>query len=563
MRKKYLLLFTKSIGFKLLLSIFLCVLPMVFLLTYNNFHSRNVLLSQIENTHRNMLQIYVSQLDRQLDDASSYLLNLALYENDTQLIANSTNETAVKLATMRVKKNMDEKLLKSGFLDGYFLYADGLNGQNTFYNCVNGNHSVTAGSDLKNFLAGTAIPEYSGSVWQFVMFGDTEYLFLIAGKDGLYAGAYVSLENLLSQFAPGELEGSWLSVVPAETKEEYIKTFDSSIRSIFAASDSAALLFAEHIPQNTILKTIPMMWRYTWLVNLLLLLLIILLLLSVRHFVSDPLLRLTDAMHHIESGDLEYRMPMERTSAELNLVSSTFNQMTEEIQHLKIDIYERELAVQKSQLLNLQLQIKPHFLINSLNMVYNLISTDKIPLACRLIRHSIDFFRFMVRVDENLVSLYEEAEHVKAYLDIQSVRYEDSFTYSFTIDHSIDDMLIPPVLIQGLVENSMKYALSPDKILHINIRVSSFEKDYFPYAEIQVSDNGPGFPENILETINRGAKVRKEDGPHTGLSNTTQRLHFLFGDKAEWHFENREGAFCSFTLPATFPDNDTMDEKEI
>ncbi|HHV10796.1 MAG TPA: histidine kinase [Clostridiales bacterium] len=554
MKNNHLRYIPNSISFKLLLSICLCVVPMVALLIYNNQQSHNVLLSQVDSTHRNMLQIYTVQLDSQLNSASSYLANLALYENDPQIIALSGSESAVKLATMRVKNDMDDRMLTNNFLDGYFLWVEEKSGYVTFYNCVNPLHPITPGDDLKAFIKEQAISEGTNFSWQFRHFRNKDYLFLIVGKDGIYTGAYISLDNLISEFEPSDVPGSHLAIIPPADEASYLLSLPEGIQSIAVRSESADLLMMEHFSRNEITKILPLMQQYSWLISTLLFLLVIVLLVLVKHIVTDPLIRLVAAMHHIEDGNLDYRMPPEHASVELALVSSTFNQMIGEIQNLKINIYEQQLNVQKAQLRNLQLQIKPHFLINSLNMVYNLMGTSQIPLARKLIQHSIDFFRYMVHVDEHLVPLHAEINHVKAYLDIQSVRYQDQFIYSLEVDPTISDMLIPPVLIQGLVENSMKYGLSLDSILRIDIRITAFEKEYFPYARIEISDSGSGFSEDILEKLNAGKKILREDGSHIGIHNITQRLRFLFGDNASWEFKNRNGAVNTITIPATFSD---------
>ena len=129
------------------------------------------------------------------------------------------------------------------------------------------------------------------------------------------------------------------------------------------------------------------------------------------------------------------------------------------------------------------------------------------------------------------------------------------------MDREIGDILVPPVLLQGMVENSIKYALSLDKILHISICIRYIEKDYYPYADIEVSDNGNGFPEDYLPLLNSGEKIVRDDGAHIGLRNTMQRLHFLFSDKAECHFGNRDGAVSTILIPATFDEsNESADE---
>lgn len=94
-------------------------------------------------------------------------------------------------------------------------------------------------------------------------------------------------------------------------------------------------------------------------------------------------------------------------------------------------------------------------------------------------------------------------------------------------------------MLQNLVGNAIKYALSLNDILHISISVSFLEQNYFPYAKIIVSDTGPGFTPEQLTQLNSGEKVVKKDGSHIGIYNSMQRLSILFAGKAKWRFYNR------------------------
>jgi two-component system sensor histidine kinase YesM len=226
--------------------------------------------------------------------------------------------------------------------------------------------------------------------------------------------------------------------------------------------------------------------------------------------------------------------------------------MMDTVQNLKINVYEEQIKVQKSQLRNLQLQINPHFLINSLNMVNNLIQNEDKSTAKQLILYSVDYFRFMAKADNDFVPLYEEINHIKDYLEIQMIRYKDKFTYSIHVNQLIEDMLIPPMLIQNFVENSIKYAIDMNKVIHLSVKVDYFEVDYYPYAKIVISDSGIGYPTDSLERINSGKKLKDSLGDHIGIFNSVQRIKILYHGKGNWKFYNDGGAVSEITLPALF-----------
>lgn len=545
-----------TIGLKITSLILATVLPLVALLLYSNSQARHSLLAQTDSAHENMLQSYVNQMDTQLSSALSYISNLVFYEDDPQIIALSNNEPSVNYAIMRIINELEDSFPSYNFIDGYFINILKQTNDDCFIHASNYNSSSTSTQILEDYLNQDMSSISPQANWELVNFNDTDYLFLYVQGDRIYGDAYAKVSNLIKHFNPSSVPGSYLDLISEKESEENLTA--AGERAIYVASTAAPVLLGEHYSHAEILRSLPLMQRYAVFVFLFIILLLFLLLRQIHQIITKPLLSLVEGMKHVEKGDWEYRVEEQSSSTELEIASHTFNHMIDEVHNLKINVYEQQLNIQKAQLRNLQMQIKPHFLINSLNMVYNLIGTDQIASAMELIQYSVSYFRFMMKIDQDVVPLKEELQHVQAYLDIQSIRYHGQFTYSIHVDREISDVLVPPVLLQGMVENSIKYALSLDKILHISICIRYMEKDYYPYADIEVSDNGNGFPEEYLPLLNNGEKISREDGSHIGLRNTIQRLQFLFGDRAEYHFENRGGAVNTFLIPATFDESDNI-----
>ena len=113
--------FLNTISFKLFAIILTIVTLLIVLYTYNNYQSRNVLIHQVQNTHENMLRTYLYQIDNQMRDSMAYTMGLALFENDPQLIASSTNEADIQYAKMRVVNDLSEKIISNNLIDAYFV----------------------------------------------------------------------------------------------------------------------------------------------------------------------------------------------------------------------------------------------------------------------------------------------------------------------------------------------------------------------------------------------------------------------------------------------------------
>lgn len=556
-----------SIGFRLLVFVLIIVIPIAGLFIYGNEQSRATLTAQVENTHQNMLQSYAFQIDFQLANARSDVLSLTITEADPQIVAFSQDGYSAQYAKIRLKKLLEEKLLTNGFISGYFMRIPEPDGYQNFLYATNAQYTALSRESLQKLLDEAITDNSLQNQWHLYTLDDEDYLFLFSGNpDDIYAGAYIKLSALLHFFAPSSVSDSQLYLLSTAALHNLSGQLANQTMLVSYPLSNAGLIFAESFSQQEILASFPFLQKYTPFITLLLVAMVLLLILSIHHIVTIPLLKLTSAMHQIREGNLDFRIPQARTTAEIFLVNSTFNHMVSEIQSLKINVYEQQLETQKAQLRNLQMQIKPHFLINTLNMVYNLIETSHLASARQLIQYSVDFFRYMVKIDADMVPLNEEIDHVKAYLGIQSLRYEGQFCYHIEVDPMIHDTLIPPVIVQTFVENSMKYALATADVLHIDITVTSFEKDFFPYARIVVRDNGSGFPDEYLTLVNAGKNIVKKDGIHIGIRNTIQRLQLLFEEKTSWHFYNQNGAVTEIIIPATFlmqDGSETADEPEL
>ena len=92
-------------------------------------------------------------------------------------------------------------------------------------------------------------------------------------------------------------------------------------------------------------------------------------------------------------------------------------------------------------------------------------------------------------------------------------------------------------------------------IIHISIDVEYFEIIYYPYARITISDNGVGYPPDILERLNSGKKITDSLGDHIGIFNSVQRIKILYNGDGSWKFHNDGGAMSELTLPALFDNN--------
>ncbi|MBV9268609.1 MAG: histidine kinase, partial [Acidobacteriaceae bacterium] len=186
---------------------------------------------------------------------------------------------------------------------------------------------------------------------------------------------------------------------------------------------------------------------------------------------------------------------------------------------LKTKELERERALKlatEARLASLESRIHPHFLFNTINSVSSLIHEDP-DHAEQLLTQMAGLLRFSLDAGQTgLVPLEREMKIVRDYLDIESVRFGDRLRYHIDVSPSAAAGSVPPLSIQTLVENSVKYAVSARRQgAEIRVAVSTNTDR----ITIEVADDGPGF------------KAVELPSGH-GLSNLQERLHALFGDVA-------------------------------
>ena len=182
-----------------------------------------------------------------------------------------------------------------------------------------------------------------------------------------------------------------------------------------------------------------------------------------------------------------------------------------EIEQRKADA---EKLAREAELYNLRQQLQPHFLFNSLNSITALIGSRP-EEARRMIHKLSDFLRgTLKKEDQQPVALSEELEHLQLYLDIEMVRFGHRLATEIHADESCSKMLIPPMILQPIVENAIKFGLyDTTGIVHIQIKAECFDN------ELHVIVQNPYDPETS----------RPKHGTGFGLSGVKRRLHLLFG----------------------------------
>jgi two-component system, LytTR family, sensor kinase len=180
-------------------------------------------------------------------------------------------------------------------------------------------------------------------------------------------------------------------------------------------------------------------------------------------------------------------------------------------------------------------RINPHFLYNSLNSIAELahINPDKTENMATALS---ELFRYSInKENKTFVTIKEELEMVKKYLEIEKTRFEDKLNYTIIVDETVKEKLIPKFLIQPLAENAIKHGLSKIKEPgRITIEVKQLENDLV----ITIFDNGPDFPEEPVSGY--------------GLQNLNDKLEIIYGKDSNINWENGDNKHIRITIKNQF-----------
>ena len=234
-------------------------------------------------------------------------------------------------------------------------------------------------------------------------------------------------------------------------------------------------------------------------------------------------------------------------TVEFRSLYHSFNRMADNLHRLKIESYEKELAKQKMELRNLQLQIRPHFLLNTFNLIFTLSQRKEHEAIQEIVIYLSDYFRYIFRSEKELELFAKEAALIRGYVKMASVRYLGRVEAEYEYSSELEVVRLPPLLLHNFVENAVKYGVKKYQTLHIKIHGGYCDGT----VTFRISDDGKGMDAETLEQnqkMLRGEIDMEDKNSHLGLYNSMKRLKYFYGEKAEIQVESEEGYGTCFTI---------------
>ena len=508
------------------------------------------------------LALYLNLADEATKRVDTYLALLSIDNPDFLRLRDKEIDSEEERyrqvqAVVDLQTNLKEKREAEFFINAIFAYFPE---KNIFANDSN----YTARSfQVRNRIMeeiedGSAAPRQGV---RLLSVGEHTVLVAMSEHRGVWYGSWIELSDIALQI-PLE-EGRILAFTDRDGQVLYAsrelpeqvelrtgrqKIGEQSYLISAAAFPSGELYALELVPARQISGALPFAIRLLQILSVAAVIALPILLLAMQRWIVSPVAQLNRAIETVEGGDLDYRIPEREQGTEFNRINRSFNHMMDQVEELKISVYEEQLLAQKIKMRFLAQQIKPHFILNTLNILYSY-EQEEFPLIQRMIVYLSRYFRYVINANQDFVTLGQEMEHLRNYFEIQQARYVRTFEARVDFDPDLANCLIPPLLLQSFAENAIKYALLPDRIVQIRVTAEETETG----MRLTVTDDGRGISTEMLERIEqfrRDRVFRTDLG--VGVQNAIDRVELLYSGQGNVMLSARDGGgtLVTIDLPA-------------
>ncbi|WP_204787481.1 sensor histidine kinase [Paenibacillus oryzisoli] len=555
--------------------------PLVIFLFYSNYYSMTVLHNQISNSKSSVLYTFVSQADRAMKEASNYIYKYLDKEQDIYLLrdyAKDSDEYVLNQVSITNKLTKDIGFYNT--IDAFFVYSQ--KNQDLIFAVQDTSMEITRmiNQEIPRFVQNIS-PEKLKN-WQVVQTA-TGYAIvkIVSVNEDIYMGSWINVGTMMAplQDNKGNVderyyivsdEGQILSndewlisksetlpkmmVELADKSYQIMKDTENKQNYLVIGSKSAwvPISFISVIPEKSLLQNLPYFQTALYFIPIGSLLILSVYLLFLRRAFFLPMTNLMNGMRKIAQGDLAFRLKESRVDEFASLIGS-FNDMISQIKHLKIHVYEEKLRVQTAEMKHLQMQINPHFYLNTLNIIYYLAALKDYKTVQKMTMHLAEYFRFIMRNNRNFITLEEEVRHIRNYLEIQQMRFPDVLETSIQIPDVYKTFEIPALIIQPFVENAIIHGFQKrGKMFRIHITVAPDPVHPEQYFEVRIQDNGVGFREETLTYfMANDSSIDAGDENHIGIWNVIRRLKIVYKGQAQIKLFN--GSDGGATVQMRFP----------
>lgn len=517
------------------------------------------------------LRDYINKVQDSMDRIDRQLSEVYIQDENFQALRYRQDSVMEYSCAYDLWDTLNWRMAVDESLSGFYIYYGGK--QIPWYRVNTDIIDSYISQEINEQLEGRLSSGTIGRAWTSVAVEENNYLVVNFERENIAVVGVYSLQNIdkviresmnkdveVMLIGEGKIQKNEALAAQLGLAEQVVRYADS-----FSSVIEGYQVYGHRIPNMDLWICVAYPLRFLELINvqqMTLLVLtavslfaIVLLMRFMQSEVMGPMRRLTDVMNTIRTGGAQEIPSLECRFYEIREVNETLSAMVRELKEQRILTYEETIQKNQAKMQYLQLQLKPHFYLNGLKLLNVLAMEQQTDQMQELIMDLSGHIRYLLQNEREIVPLSMELDFVRNYVDLQKHMSDRLVNCEITADDEVMDWMVPTLIVQTFVENSVKYARVGRSGTHLQIRItaSCLPTEDGNYLDIIVQDNGHGYPEEILQEIN-GAIL--EGNISVGINNIKRRCLFLYGDKVEYSFSNYEGALSELIIPERRSENE-------
>lgn len=270
---------------------------------------------------------------------------------------------------------------------------------------------------------------------------------------------------------------------------------------------------------------------------------------AIARRITDPIPALIEQMRQVEEGDLDARVEV-RSGNELGILGDRFNRMTGQLKTMIEEVYTSQIVRREAELRALQAQINPHFLYNTLDVIYWTAKMEAAPKTAEVVEALAKLFKLGLNHGEEFTTVSRELEHLESYLTLQRVRFDEPPIVTVDVDPALGPCVTPKLILQPLVENAFVHGIAGlDHPGTIRVTGRAERRDGRDVVVFEVEDNGVGMaPERRDQVLASDVGARDS----YGVKNVDESLKLFFGKQFGLSLTSAPGQGTRVTLVLPF-----------
>lgn len=251
----------------------------------------------------------------------------------------------------------------------------------------------------------------------------------------------------------------------------------------------------------------------------------------------QPLDKVVSKMDHVATGSLRTRINVENMGEDFTKLAVGFNSMMDEIEVLMEQVKLEQHQLEQIRFNALQSQIQPHFLYNTLECIHWQAIAEGNKEISTMVKALAKYYRICLSKGHDVIPIREEIEHIRNYMIIQNMRYDNIIGSEIVVEPGVEESLIPKLTLQPLVENSIYHGMKVKEGKRGTLYLTAYRNE--DEVVIKVSDTGTGMSQEEIDEMNEQLS-RYEDSFGYGVRNVNKRIELLFGEGYGLHYQKNE-----------------------